>query len=232
MYVDVTDETFQADVLERSSRPRGRRPVGRVVRALPHARADHREGDRRDRRRRSRSSRSNVDENPRHRQAFQVQSIPRGLRPQGRQDRSTASSAHSPRPRSATSCRAPRRSRNRPIERLIVAGDEDSLRQALDLEADNAEAVIGAGGGLLVERARPRRRSACWPASPRLPRPDGSRRWRALGDVASDDRRLRRGARRAARPGPRRRRCPPAVRRPARAARARRPAYRGATARP
>ena len=50
-YVDVTDATFETEVIEQSKTvARRRRPVGAVVRSVPDARADHREGRRRHRR--------------------------------------------------------------------------------------------------------------------------------------------------------------------------------------
>ena len=64
--------------------------------------------------------------------------------------------------------------------RLLEAGDEASLRQALELEPGN-EAVVVALAELLVDDGRPRRRWRCWPASPRPSR--GAPRGAALARV-------------------------------------------------
>ena len=77
MAIDVTDATFQTEVIERSDRgPGGRRPVGAVVRPVPHARA--RSSRRSSTRPTARScwSRSTSTRTRRSATAFQVQCIP------------------------------------------------------------------------------------------------------------------------------------------------------------
>ncbi len=109
------------------------------------------------------------------------------------------------------------------IGKLIAAGDEDSLRQALELEPGNEDAVVGAGRAARRARASPRKRSACWPAIPETDRDPPGRRPRPARRRAR--RRLRRHADGAARPGEGRRGRPPGVRRHPRAAGPRRSAH-------
>ena len=120
-----------------------------------------------------------VDANPQIAQAFQVQSIPAvyavvegqvvdsfiGALPEAAGARSS----------SARLTSAPRSSE---VERLLDAGDEASLRAALELEPDHEGAVV-ALAELLVERGEPTRPSPCWRRSPRRPRSAGSRPWPA-----------------------------------------------------
>ena len=87
MAIDVTDATFETEVLERvDDGPGRRRPVGAVVRPVPHARPDPREGHRRDRRQ-GRAGQGQRRREPADRQAFQVQSIPAVYALQGRPGR-------------------------------------------------------------------------------------------------------------------------------------------------
>ena len=105
---------------------------------------------------------------------------------------------------------------------LLAAGDEGSLRQVLELEPGNEDAIVGPRRAARRARRRPTRRWRCWSAS-RSPI--------APGKVAAAARvgtrpagRLRRHARPAARPGEGRRRGPSGVRRHPRADGPRRPA--------
>ena len=111
---------------------------------------------------------------------------------------------------------------------LVAAGDEQSLRSALELEPGNETGRDRAGGAARRRRASPTRRSACSSGSPRPPRPAASRRWHASVTLPARAPR-RRGdgqTRRPARTGQGRRRGATGVRRPARGARSGRSAYR------
>ena len=123
-----------------------------------------------------------VDANPGVGQAFQVQSIPAvfvvarrparaGLHRRPARGRSCASSSQSLLPTDQEAL----------LAALVEAGDEVSLRQALELEPGHEGAIVALAELLVVPVAtRPRpRRSPCWSASPRRPRPAGSRRWPA-----------------------------------------------------
>ena len=112
------------------------------------------------------------------------------------------------------------------VDRLLEAGDEASLRAGARARARPRGAVVALAELLVGRRARRRGARSCSTASPRRPRPAGSRRSPAPGgDVAGDEADVDGQARRAARPGQGRRRRPPGVRRPARAARPRRPPH-------
>ena len=148
---------------------------------------------------------------------------------------STGSSAPTPSRRcsgSSTACCRPRRRARSPT--LIAAGDEASLRQALELEPGNEDAIV-ALGELLVERgdgdggARPARADPRDRAHPqgrrrgprrRTPRPTTTTpRSTDLLDRVKDDDEARQAVRRHPRAdGPRRpahRRLPPPPHRPA-----------------
>ena len=149
--LDVTDATFETEVVQRSKEvARRRRPVGTVVRAVPDPRADHREGRRRHR------WQGRADEGQRRREPGHQPGVPGavdpgGVRPEGRPGRRRVrrrlprAGGHAVRgqllPTEAES----------ELARLLAAGDEASLRQALELEPGN-EDVIVALGELLVER--------------------------------------------------------------------------------
>ena len=66
------------------------------------------------------------------------------------------------------------------VERLVEAGDEASLRAALELEPDNPR-PSPRSPSCAPARNAPTRRSRCWRRSPRAPTPVASRRWRAVG---------------------------------------------------
>ncbi len=90
-----------------------------------------------------------VDANPRVAQAFSVQSIPSVFAFKGGEVVDSFVGAlpeHAVREWVAKI--APGAS---PVERLIAAGDEASLRQALDLDPDNADAVVALGELLLAD---------------------------------------------------------------------------------
>ncbi len=149
---DVTDQTFETDVIERSAQV----PVVvdlwapwcgpcRTLGPILEKVVDAREGA-------VELVKVNVDENPRISQTFQVQSIPAvyALRDKQVVDGFIGSlpeaqvaefvSRLSPAPSEA--------------DLLTQAGDEDSLRQALELEPDHAGAVL-ALSRMLVDRGEP-----------------------------------------------------------------------------
>jgi putative thioredoxin len=150
--IDVTDETFEAEVIERSAQvpvvvdlwapwcgpcrtlgPILEKVVGETDGAVELVKV-------------------NVDDNPRISQTFQVQSIPAvyALR-----DRSVVDAFIGALPEAQVaefvSRLAPSPSE---ADLLAAAGDEASLRAALDLEPDHPGAVL-ALSGLLVERGHP-----------------------------------------------------------------------------
>lgn len=147
--IDVTDATFERDVLERSDQvpvvvdlwapwcgpcktlgPMLERVVGATNGAVELAKV-------------------NVDENPNVAAAFRVQSIPAVYAISGRQVVDSFIGAL-PEPAVAdwVSRLAPAESE---ADRLVAAGDEASLRRALELDPDHAGAVV-ALADLLVDR--------------------------------------------------------------------------------
>ena len=95
--------------------PRGRRPVGAVVRPVPHARADHREGGRRHRRR------GRAGQGQRRREPGDQPGVPRAVdpgrvrparRPGRRRLRRRLPGARGPAVRRRRSCRPPPRARS------------------------------------------------------------------------------------------------------------------------
>ena len=108
------------------------------------------------------------------------------------------------------------------VSALVAKGDETSLRQALELEPGNEDAVVGARRP--ARRPRRRRRGAGVARADPGVRADAPRRRRRPPRIGT--RRLRRHARQPAAAGEGRRRRPPAVRRHPRADGPRRPAHR------
>ena len=171
----------------------------------------------------------NVDENPQASAAFRVQSIPAVYALQGRQVVDGFVGAQGERAvRQFVDGLLPTEEETE-IDSLLAAGDEASLRAALELDPGNERGHRGPGRVAGAARATATRRSACSTASPRRPRPAASPRWPGAGDEV-DGAEHHRQARRAARPGQGRRRRPPGVRRPARAAGPRRSPHRGVPA--
>ncbi len=172
---DVTDATFEADVLARSDEvavvvdlwapwcgpcktlgPTIEKVVGETDGKVELAKI-------------------NVDENPQTAGVFRVQSIPAvfAIRERKVVDQFIGALPE-PAVREFVERLAPSKS---PADKLVALGTEDGFRAALDLEPGHEAAVVGLAE-LLVERASPRRstrRSRCWLASPR---PARSVEWR------------------------------------------------------
>jgi putative thioredoxin len=148
---DVTDQTFEQDVIERSKQvpvvvdlwaewcgpcktlgPLLEKVIGETGGQVELAKVD-------------------VDANPQVAQAFRVQSIPAvyamkdgavvdgfvGAQPEAAVRRFVESLAGTKEPTE--------------VERLVEAGDEASLRRALELEPDNADAVVGLAELLVLD---------------------------------------------------------------------------------
>ena len=111
----------------------------------------------------------NVDENPKISRAFQVQSIPLVV---AVKDGQAVDGFLGAQPEAAVRdfvLGLLPSEEETAIDALVAAGDESSLRQALELDPGHEGAVV-ALAELLVEKGRARKRSACWPASPRAQR--------------------------------------------------------------
>ena len=180
----VTDRRHRRDLRDRrlarsERRARRRRPVGAVVRAVPDARPDPREGGRRDRRQ------GGAGQGQRRREPAGLGRLPgaehpRGVRPARTARWSTASSAPRARPRCGPSSSGCCRSEPEiEIAALLAAGDEASLRRALELEPDHEPAIV-ALAELLVDDGRGRRGARAAGPHPRDGRrPAGSPPWPA-----------------------------------------------------
>lgn len=184
--VDVTDATFETEVLQRSEQ----RPVlvdlwapwcgpCRTLGPLIERVVDATDGQ-------VVLTKVNVDENPEVSQAFRVQSIPAvyALR-----DGKVVDGFVGAQPEAAVQEFVDRllpSEQDDEIERLLAAGDEASLRRVLELQADH-EAAIVALGELLVSDGRA---DEALQLIERIPETPGTRHVAALaraGDVADDD---------------------------------------------
>ena len=183
MTIDVTDATFETDVLDRSDdRPRSSSTCGRrgAARAARSGRSSRRSSTRPT----ARSSwpRSTSTRTRRCPQAFQVQGIPAVYAVDGRQGgrRLRRRPARGRRSASSSTALLPSEAEEQ-LAALLAAGDEASLRQALELEPDHDDAIVALAELLVAgaTTATPTRRWRCSGASPRRPRPAGSRRWPA-----------------------------------------------------
>jgi putative thioredoxin len=187
--IDVTDATFETAVLERSTQV----PVVvdlwaewcgpcRMLGPILEKVVAERDGE-------VALAKVDVDANPRVAATFQVQGIPAvyALR-----DRRVVSGFIGARPEAAVRAWlaevAPARS---PVDELVAAGDEPSLRKALDLEPGNEAAIISLVS-LLVERGTPEDRAEALQLLARVPETPEVRRLQALArlgdEVAADDR--------------------------------------------
>jgi putative thioredoxin len=185
--VDVTDATFEAEVLERSKRV----PVvvdlwapwcgpchtlGPIIEKV----VDATEGE-------VVLAKVNVDENPQISGAFQVQGIPAvyALRG-GKVVDGFIGAQGEPAVQAFVDALLPNDT-EREVENLVAAGDEPSLRRALELAPDHHDAIVRLGE-LLVESERAEEALALLE---RIPETTETRRVAALartgGDVAGDD---------------------------------------------
>ena len=171
----------------RSTVPGRRRPVGAVVRAVPHARPDPREGDRRHRRQ------GRAGQGQRRREPGRSPGVPGAVDPgRVRAARTARSSTASSAPTPSTTCSSSSTACCRPrsedeLATLLAAGDEASLRQALELEPGNEDAVV-ALAELLVDAGRRRGGAGAAGAHPGdRAHPPGRRRAPALGDARPSD---------------------------------------------
>ena len=149
---DVTDATFNADVLERSNTVpvvvdlwapwcgpcKTLGPIIERVVANTNGRVE--------------LAKVNVDENPQTAQAFQVQGIPAvyALK-DGQVVDGFVGAQGEPEVQAFIDRLLPTEEENA-VEALLAAGDEQSLLQVLQLEPDNAAAVVGLAA-ILVERS-------------------------------------------------------------------------------
>ena len=226
MYVDVTDATFQTEVVERSSSVPvvidlwapwcgPCRTLGPIIEQV----IDETDGE-------VVLVKVNVDENPQISQAFQVQSIPLVV---AVKDGQPVDGFLGAQPEAAVRdfiLGLLPSEQETAIDALIAAGDESSLREALELEPGHEGAVI-ALAELMVEKGEP---DEALSLLARIPENAETRRVAALARLGDDapatddlDEKLQALAR--ARQG--RRRCTAGVRRPARGDGRRRPSYRG-----
>ena len=163
--MDVTDQTFQAEVLDRSatvpvivdlwapwcgpcktSGPMLEKAVADTGGAVELAKV-------------------NVDDNPAVARAFNVQSIPAVFAlSQGQVVDQFIGAVPEAEITAFVQRLAPAPSE---ADTLAAAGDEASLRQALELEPDHAAAIEGLARILITKVSRPRR----WPSWPACPRP-------------------------------------------------------------
>ena len=230
--MDVTDETFQADVLDRSATvpvivdlwapwcgpcktlgPMIEKAVADTGGAVELAKV-------------------NVDDNPAVARAFNVQSIPAVFAlSQGQVVDQFIGAVPEAQITAFVQRLAPAPSE---ADTLAAAGDEASLRKALELEPDHAGATEGLAR-ILIDRGEPAEALALLAAPARdRDQPGPGRRGPPPGGggrrVGHGPRRDRGQVGRAAGPGARRRRRPPGVRRPAGGHGPRRPAHQGVPA--
>jgi putative thioredoxin len=184
--LDVTDATFEADVINRSKEV----PVVvdlwapwcgpcRTLGPMIEKAVDDTDG-------KVALVKVNVDENPQISAAFGVQSIPLVVALKDGQPVDGFLGAHPEATVREFVERLLPTAEEETIAALVAKGDEESLRQALELEPDNEDAVVGLAD-LLVERGEGEEALA---VLARLPENDRIRRVAAkarLGDEHTDD---------------------------------------------
>lgn len=186
MAIDVTDATFEADVVERSRQTPvvvdlwapwcgPCRTLGPMIEQI----VDATEGA-------VVLAKVNVDDNPAVSQAFRVQSIPAVY---AMRDGKVVDGFVGAQPENVIKAfvdgLAPS-DRDNEIAALLAAGDEASLRRVLDLEADNESAIVALGEQLATDG----RADEALELIARIPETAGTRRVAALareGDLATDD---------------------------------------------
>src|SRR5687768_9412071 len=178
--IDVTDDTFETEVLERSASV----PVVvdlwapwcgpcRTLGPILEQVIDGTEG-------RAVLAKVNVDENPRVGATFRVQSIPAVFAVRDRQVVDHFIGAlPEPAVRAFVEGLAPAAS---PADKLVAVGTEDALRAALDLEPDHAGAIT-ALAELLVERGDAEAKDEALSLLARIPESAETRRIAALARV-------------------------------------------------
>lgn len=185
--IDVTDQTFQADVLDRSSTT----PVVvdlwapwcgpcTTLGPLLEAAVAATEG-------RVVLAKVNVDENPATAQAFQVQSIPAVYAVSGGKVVDGFVGAQGPDAVQAFVAKLDGGGEPSEIDLLREAGDEESLRQALELAPDDEGVIVDLAELLVADE----RRDEALELLARVPETAGTRRVAALarsgGDFTSDE---------------------------------------------
>lgn len=141
--IDVTDASFQTDVIDRSAEQvvvidlwaewcGPCKTLGPILEKVVGAAGDD-----------AVLAKVDVDANPRVSQAFQVQSIPAVY---AMKDGKVVDGFVGAQPEATVeawlSALLPTEEQNE-VQKLVAAGDEASLRQALDLEPDNVDAICG-----------------------------------------------------------------------------------------
>jgi putative thioredoxin len=184
--VDVTDATFESEVMERSNEVPvvvdlwapwcgPCRTLGPIIEKV----VDETDG-------KVLLVKVNIDDNPQIAQAFGVQSIPLVVAVKDGQPVDGFLGAHpEPTVRDFVQRLLPTEQEEL-IDKLLAAGDEDSLRQALDLEPGNEDAIVGLAE-LLVGRGEGEDALALLA---RIPESERTRRVAAmarLGDEPADD---------------------------------------------
>lgn len=153
MYIDVTDATFQTEVLERSMHTAvvvdlwapwcgPCRTLGPIIEKV----IDETKGA-------VVLVKINVDENPAVSQAFQVQSIPAVYALKGgKVVDGFLGALPEHEVREFVAGLGPSET-DQTIARLVAAGDEDSLRRALELDPDNEDAIVALAELLVARQA-------------------------------------------------------------------------------
>ena len=182
MALDVTDATFQTDVIERSNEVAVLvdlwapwcgpcRSLGPIIERV----VDATEG-------RVELVKVNVDENPQISAAFKVQSIPAvyALR-DGKVVDGFVGALPEGQVKTFVAKLSPAKSE---VDLLVEAGDEDSLRAALDLQAGHVGATV-ALADLLVTRSAPGDGEAVLALLAKIPESNDTRRIAALARVGA-----------------------------------------------
>jgi putative thioredoxin len=181
--LDVTDATFEADVLERSDTVPvvidlwapwcgPCRTLGPIIEQV----VDATEGA-------AALAKVNVDENPRVSATFAVQSIPAVFAIHKRQVIDRFIGALPERDVKEFVDRVLERAQPTEIELLLTAGDDDSLRKALELEPANEQVIVSLAA-LLVERGEPGDHEEALGLLERIPETAETRRIAALARTA------------------------------------------------